>query len=54
MREKEFYKLQQTCKHNDIKLDRKQYLRGYIYYINGKRQKNITELYKTLVKMVNA
>ncbi len=54
MKREDFYKLQRTCEMNGIKLERTQYLRGYIYYINGKRQKSISELYKTLKQMVIA
>lgn len=48
MREKEFYKLQATCKMNGIELYRAQYLRGYKYFLNGKLQKSICDMYKNI------
>ena len=52
MTRKEFFKLKQTCENNGIELKRSQYLDRYKYYVNGKLQKSILDMYNTIIEII--
>lgn len=53
MTRKEFFKLKQTCENNGIELKRSQYLDRYKYYVNGKLQKSILDMYNTIIEIID-